>query len=127
MAKPLLCLALLLLGFGRSSAAGVPRELRVGAAGHAFDHLGAIGDQAEAAAASGATVIYVTGCGALGYQGLPSAEHLRNQREATRTYLHNAKRRGIRLAIGYVCATSIVKLESFDRNWPAEFRAQFRA
>src|SRR5206468_9215682 len=25
----------------------------------------------------------------------------------------------------YVCATSIVKLESFDRNWTADFRAQF--
>ena len=56
--------------------AGAPRELRVGVAGHAFDHLGAIGDQAEAAAASGADIIYVTGLGGLGYMGLPPAEAL---------------------------------------------------
>ena len=30
-------------------AAEIPRELRVGRAGHAFDHLGNIGEQAEAA------------------------------------------------------------------------------
>src|SRR6516162_2445740 len=45
-----------------------PRELRVRIAGHVFDHLGSIGDQAAAAAASGANIIYVSGLGALGYQ-----------------------------------------------------------
>ena len=49
----------------------IPRELRVGRAGHAFDHLGGFGDQAEAAAASGATIIYATGLGGAGYSGLP--------------------------------------------------------
>lgn len=101
-------------------------ELRVGQAGHAFDHLGNIGEQAEAAAASGATIIYATGLGALGYQGLPSPEDLRRQRETAATYNRAAKRRGIRLVLGYACATSIVKLDTFDRNWPPEFRAQFR-
>ena len=33
--------------------------------------------------------------------------------------------RGIRLALGYVCATSIVKLETFDRHWPPGMRSQF--
>ncbi len=100
-------------------------ELRVGQAGHAFDHLGNIGAQAEAAAASGATIIYATGFGALGYQGWPSPEELRQQCEAAATYNRAAKRRGIRLVLGYVCATSIVKLDTFDQNWPPEFRAQF--
>ncbi|HOX56654.1 MAG TPA: hypothetical protein P5205_07760 [Candidatus Paceibacterota bacterium] len=107
------------------SREAVRRELQAGVAGHAFDHLGAIGDQAEAAAASGASVIYVTGLGGLGYLGLPPAEELAVQRRATASYLDNARRRGIRLAIGYVCATSIVKLEAFARNWPPELRAQF--
>ena len=106
--------------------AGAPRELRVGVAGHAFDHLGGIGDQAETAAASGANIIYVTGVGGLGYEGLPSAEALATQRQATATYLRNAKGQGIRLAIGYVCATSMVKLETFDKHWSPEFRARFR-
>jgi hypothetical protein len=103
-----------------------PSELRVGQAGHAFDHLGNIGAQAEAAAASGATIIYATGLGAFGYQGLPSPEELRRQRETTAIYNRAAKRRGIRLVLGYVCATSMVKLDAFDRNWPPDFRAQFR-
>src|SRR5688572_26720809 len=47
--------------------------LAVGVAGHAFDHLGGIGDQAEAAAGSGANVMYATGFGAVGYGGLPGA------------------------------------------------------
>src|SRR5687767_4416583 len=44
-------------------------KLRVGIAGHAFDHLGGLGEQAETAVASGANIIYVTGVGGLGYQG----------------------------------------------------------
>jgi hypothetical protein len=100
-------------------------ELRVGQASHAFDHLGNIGRQAEAAEASGATIIYAAGLGALGYQGLPSPEELQRQRETAASYNRSAKRRGIRLVLGYVCATSIVKLDTFDRNWPPEFRAQF--
>jgi hypothetical protein len=118
------CLTLLALGTLR--VAGAPSELRVGVAGHAFDHLGSIGDQAEAAAASGANIVYVTGLGGMGYLGLPSAEALAAQRQATAIYLRNAKRHGIRLAIGYVCATSMVKLETFDKNWSPEFRARFR-
>jgi hypothetical protein len=101
-------------------------ELRVGQAGHAFDHLGNIGAQSEAAAASGATIIYATGLGAFGYQGLPPLEELRRQSETAEAYNRSAKRRGIRLILGYVCATSIVKLDTFDRNWPPELRARFK-
>src|SRR2546427_3461454 len=118
----LLCLCAAIAALGST-----PPGLQVGIAGHAFDHLGAIGGQAEAAAASGANIIYVSGLGALGYQGLPSAEQMRKQREATVTYLRAAKRNGIRLAIGYVCATSMVNLKTFDQNWTANFRARFRA
>src|SRR4029079_5354907 len=49
------------------------------------------------------------------------------QREIARVteYNRDAKAHGIRLAIGYLCATSIVKLETFDKNWTPEFRKQF--
>ena len=100
-------------------------ELRVGIAGHAFDHLGAIGDQAEAAAASGSTIIYAGGVGEVGYNGFLKPEELTALAAARNAYVRRAKANGIQLALGYVCATSIVKLETFDKNWSKEFRAQF--
>src|SRR5438128_995796 len=111
--------------FADPHAFRTPPELRLGVAGHAFDHLGNIGDQAEAAAASGANIIYITGLGAAGYGGLPSPSNISEQKERTLAYLRDARRKGIRLAIGYICATSIVKLDTFDRNWAPEFRARF--
>jgi hypothetical protein len=109
------------------AAAGAPKniELPIGLAQHAFDHLGAINDQAEAAAASGANVIYTTGFGAWGYEGLPSEEDIQARFTTTGDYLDRARKEGIQVAIGYVCATSIVKLDTFDRNWPQSFRRQF--
>ena len=100
-------------------------ELAVGRAGHAFDHLGNIGEQAEAAARSGATVIYATGLGGLGYAGLPPAAELEQKTREVAAYNKKANKAGIRLIIGYVCATSMVKLNTFDKNWTPEFRAQF--
>ncbi|MEO6034720.1 MAG: putative glycoside hydrolase, partial [Verrucomicrobiota bacterium] len=100
-------------------------ELLVGLAGHAFDHLGNIDAQARAAVMSGATIIYGTGFGALGYGGLPVTEKIEEAHRTTKGYLAEAKRNGLQLAFGYVCATSMVKLETFDRNWPKEFHAQF--
>jgi hypothetical protein len=115
---------------GLATAFGAPeenaRELRVGRAGHAFDHLGAISEQAEAAAASGATIIYASGLGAEGYSGLPSAPVLMNKKRRAADYIRNAHSVGIRLVIGYVCATSMVKLETFDKEWPPQFRSDFR-
>jgi pimeloyl-ACP methyl ester carboxylesterase len=108
-----------------TSAMAEPPLLDVGIAAHAFDHLGEIGDQAEAAAASGATIIYPGGFGGLGYGGLPGPDQLNDASRKSAAYLRNAKTHGIRLAIGYVCATSIVKLETFDRNWTEAFRRQF--
>lgn len=103
----------------------IPRELRVGRAGHAFDHLGAFSDQADAAAASGATIIYATGLGGLAYSGLPPETAFATQRRAIAEYNRRAKDAGIELSIGYLCATSIVKLDTFDKNWTEAFRAQF--
>ncbi|MGI8967244.1 MAG: hypothetical protein ACR2H1_14315, partial [Limisphaerales bacterium] len=109
-----------------SRAAEIPRELRVGAAGHAFEHLGGIGEQADAAAASGATIIYPAGFGQMaGYDGIATTGELKKAREKFSEYNRSAKANGIQLAIAYVCATSIVKLETFDRNWTDEFRAGF--
>ncbi len=108
------------------STADVPRELRVGIAGHAFEHLGGIGDQADAAIASGMTIIYPAGFGQMaGYDGLAKPEELKKAHEKFIAYNRRAKTNGIQLAIAYVCATSIVKLESFDRNWSDTFRAKF--
>src|SRR6478672_7943470 len=86
-----------------SLCASAPPALQVGIASHAFDHLGAYGEQAEAAAASGANIIYITGLGGLGYNGLPPADEFSKERERVKAYLQNAKRKGIRLNIGYVC------------------------
>src|SRR5436305_7537541 len=83
--------------------AAEPDPLAVGVAGHAFDHLGNIGEQADAAAASGANIIYATSLGALGYQGLPATEQLQQAQVKARAYVDHAKQSGIRLAIGYVC------------------------
>lgn len=108
------------------SVGALPRELQTGRAGHAFDHLGGIGEQAETAAACGANILYVTGLGGVGYGGLPSPAELSALQQHTAEYLKRARRHGIRLALGYMCATSLVNLETFDRHWPPELRAQFR-
>ena len=115
-----------LMALFSSQGAEIPRELRVGVAGHAFEHLGSIGEQAAAAAASGATIIYPAGFGQMaGYDGLATPEELEKGHETFSAYVRRAKADGIELAIAYVCATSIVKLETFDRNWSDEFRAKF--
>ncbi len=106
--------------------AASPAELRIGRAGHAFDHLGDIGNQAEAAAASGATILYTDGLGQAGYQGLPPENEFEKLQRTVRDYNQRAKQRGIERAIGYVCATSIVKLATFDKNWSDAFRGQFK-
>ncbi|MEO7299977.1 MAG: hypothetical protein ABI042_15530 [Verrucomicrobiota bacterium] len=107
------------------STADVPRELRVGIAGHAFDHLGGIGDQADAAIASGMTIIYPGCFGQMGAEGLPAPKEIEILRKQFSDYLAGAKKNGIKLALAYVCSTSIVKLETFDKNWSQEFRGQF--
>lgn len=103
-----------------------PRALRVGIAGHAFDHLGTIGDQAETAIASGATILYATGLGADGYSGLPAEDVLRAHKAAVRAYNARSKAAGASHMLGYLCATSLVGLESFDRHWSGDFRAAFQ-
>lgn len=106
--------------------AATPTEFRVGTAGHAFDHLGNIGEQAAAATDSGATIIYATGLGSVGYAGLPSTEKLAELRKTTIDYNRQARSKGIKRILGYVCATSIVKLEPFDDNWTQELKSRFQ-
>jgi hypothetical protein len=109
-----------------SAACAAPTDaLRVGVAQHAFDHLGDISDQAATAAACGANIIYCSGVGVCGYQGLPPENKLAKVRKESLEYARMAKSKGVRLAIGYVCATSIVGLNTFDTNWSPEFRSQF--
>jgi hypothetical protein len=132
MRTPRKCLTFCLLGLAAvlfPGASGTRADelgpLATGVAGHAFDHLGNLGDQAKAAAASGATIIYASGFGGVGYGGLPAPDELKADGARYAAYVRDARAAGIRLAIGYVCATSIVKLDMFDRNWTPEFRAQF--
>src|SRR3954463_12510520 len=75
-------------------------RLELGVANHAFDHLGAIGDQAPAAAAAGCNIIYTTGVGSLGYAGLPAQTQLEKTSRDASAYLADAKKRGIKVAIG---------------------------
>ena len=103
-----------------------PIDLRHGQALHAFEHLGNIGEQVEAAAASGATVIYATGCGGVGYGGLPPAEQWAQQKTCAAAYAAKAHALGIPTVLGYLCATSIVKLDTFDDHWPGDLRAELQ-
>jgi len=103
-----------------------PQELKTGIAEYAFDHLGSMSNLSQPAAASGTTIIYCGGVGP-GYQTLPGEEEFARERQQSLAYLRQARMQGIRLAIGYVCATSIVDLKSFDKNWTPQFRAQFHS
>ena len=125
MKEPLLSLLFWIALGGGLVFAGPERELRVGRGFHAFDHLGNIGEQAGAAASSGVNIIYATGLGGAGYGGLPGEAELAGQRRAVASYNQSARRDGIRVILGYLCATSIVKMETFDAHWSAEFRKQF--
>ena len=117
--------ALLLAVISTRATAEQASPLDVGIAGHAFEHLGEIADQGEAAAASGATIIYPGAFGGLCYAGIPGPDQLKDAGLKIAAYLRKSKTQGIQLAIGYICATSIVKLETYDQNWTPEFRKQF--
>ena len=121
----LLVLSLAVVATPTTATAELPGALRVGRAGHAFDHLGEFSFQADAAAASGATIIYTGGLGGAGYSGIPAPDEFTALLKSTSDYNRHARARGIELSIGYLCATSIVKLATFDKNWSSEFRAQF--
>lgn len=56
-------LSLLAVSSAHTAPAFDAHDLDVGAAGHAFDYLGNIGDQASAAVASGSTILYSSGFG----------------------------------------------------------------
>ncbi|HUW59755.1 MAG TPA: prolyl oligopeptidase family serine peptidase [Candidatus Bathyarchaeia archaeon] len=100
-------------------------DLRVGSAFHAFDHLSGTDHQGEVAAACGATIIYGSGLGGLGYSGLPATDELARTLAAESEYNRKLKSTGIKTCLGYLCATSIVGLDTFDKNWRPEFRAKF--
>lgn len=121
-------LALLPQGGSASAVEGVavapvPTALKLGHAVHAFEHLGAYAGQAEAAAASGATIIYATGLGGAGYTGLPGHAGLETLMSEVRDYNANARAKGVEVVLGYLCATSIVKLDTFDAGWSDALRA----
>ena len=100
-------------------------DLRVGTGFHAFEHLGGIGHQAEAAAACGVTVIYASGVGGDGYGGLPETAAWKQRLADEAAYAKKAHDLGITTVLGYLCATSIVGLEAFDAHWTDAMRAEF--
>jgi hypothetical protein len=108
-------------------AAHALEELRLAEAVHAFEHLGAYSFQAPVAAEAGANIIYATGIGGDAYGGLPEAAEFQRRMDTARAYVADAKNRGITIALGYLCATSIVNLGTFDAHWSDNFRAQFAA
>ncbi|NLV40985.1 MAG: hypothetical protein GXY15_07130 [Candidatus Hydrogenedentes bacterium] len=108
-----------------AAAFAAPPDLRTGAAFHAFDHLNGFAEQAETAAACGATIIYATGLGMDGYTGIPAAETWEAHRAQCRNYNKKAHVAGIQGILGYLCATSIVGLDTFDANWTDDMRAEF--
>jgi hypothetical protein len=109
-----------------SHAYSQERELLVGIAGHAFDHDGEFSDQGPTAAACGVNILYGGGFGT-SYTGLKTPAENAQLTEKTAAYLQQCHHEGIKLGIGYICATSIVKLDQFDHDWTPEFRKQFTA
>jgi hypothetical protein len=57
---------------------------------------------------------------------LPVEDELLRAWNDSRAYTQQAKSHGIRLALGHVCATSIVGLKSFDQHWSAQSRERFK-
>ena len=112
----------LVLSTGLAQAAP---DLRVGASLHAFDHLGGFSQQADAAAACGVTVLYATGLGGDGYTGIPAPEAWAQHLKDSRDYTAKAKQSGVPTVLGYLCATSIVGLDTFAENWTPEMKAEF--
>lgn len=97
----------------------------------AFDHLGGLGgfaDQADAAVASGCTIVYTTGLGQYSYNGLPPKATMDAYLVKLREYNRRAHAGGAGILLSYLCATSIVDLDKFAQNWndyfpnrPADF------
>ena len=110
---------------GGAEPAPANPDLRVGTGFHAFEHLGSIGHQAEAAAQCGVTVIYASGVGGDGYSGLPAPEQWRTRLADEAAYARKARELGITTVLGYLCATSIIGLDTFDDHWTDEQRAEF--
>jgi len=95
--------------------------LKTGKSRFAFDHLGNVGEQLESALACGCTGIYATGLGARSYFGLPSKADLAGHLDHLKDYNRRAHERGVRIVFGYLCATSIVNIEDFAKNWDDYF------
>jgi hypothetical protein len=103
-----------------ASAAGTD-VLATGTLRPAFDHLGNVGAQAPAATAAGCTVVYATGIGAVSYSGLPPRPQMDALLAECASYNRDARARGARIVLSYLCATSIVNVETFAANWDDYF------
>jgi hypothetical protein len=86
-----------------------------------FDHLDGFVEQLDAAIASRCTVMYASGLGALSYGGLPPKARLETELARMTAYNRRARAGGIGIVLSYLCATSIVNLDTFAANWDDYF------
>lgn len=116
----MLTVAGLLFSLTTLSATTAP-FLETGELRPAFDHLGAINQQMDAAIASGCTVVYATGLGRYSYTGLPARAEMETYLAELREYNRKAHAGGARVVLSYLCATSIVGVDTFDAHWDDYF------
>ncbi len=108
---------LLVAGFTARVWSGEPTNaLKVGRFNPAFDHLGNLGGQLDAAIAGGCTLDYATGIGAYSYAGLPPKAEMDAYIAKLREYNAKAHSNGV-LMLSYLCCTSIVDAGHFATNW----------
>lgn len=91
---------------------------------HAFDHLDNLDRQAEPAYQCGVSVLYISGVGVFGYMGIPPANEWEKIKDDAKKYVQHVRSLGIPVVIGYLCSTSIVRLNTFDSNFPPDLKNQ---
>jgi hypothetical protein len=90
----------------------------------AFDHLGNLNGQIEAAATGRCTLVYATGIGAYSYVGLPPKSVMDAYLAQCAAYNQKAHKGGVGIVLSYLCATSIVGVDTFATNWSDYFPAR---
>ena len=82
----------------------------------AFDHLGEVNQQIDSVAASGCTVTYA-GLGGYSYTGLPAKADLQKLITDVKAYNFRGHSKNVPVMLSYLCATSIVNIDTFTKNW----------
>ncbi len=101
-------------------------DLQLGKFSPAFDHLGNLGEQLDAAIASRCTLVYATGIGTYSYSGLPPKKTMDAYVAKLKAYTSRAHSNGV-VILSYLCATSIVDPDHFATNWDDYFSGRATA